>query len=240
MEWQDEGIILHTQALGERKQIVNLFTASHGRCAGVFSISQKNKGWIQCGGKVKARWGARLENHIGYWTLEPLQNHSAFLLDLPGPLVALLSAAALCQRALPERHVYPSLYQKFDILLKDLMSPHWGSSYAFFELALLDELGYGLDLKSCAVTGVTTGLSAVSPKTGRAVCKDVAIPYQGRLLPLPPFIWQENRESYPDTQEILDALHLSGYFLERYLLGRALPSARTRLYQQFAKMRMGA
>jgi DNA repair protein RecO (recombination protein O) len=237
MEWQDEGIILHTQTLGERKQIVSLFTLSHGRCAGVLSVSQKNKGWVQCGGKVKARWGARLENHIGYWTLESLKANAAFLLDEPGPLAALLSAACLCQVALPERQVYPYLYERFEALLKDLMSPHWARSYVFFELTLLSELGYGLDFETCAVTGVTTDLVAISPRTGRAVCTDVAALYQGRLLPLPPFICQENSEVTVRDQEILDGLHLTGYFLERYLLGRALPSARVRLYQRFAKMR---
>ncbi|MBI2707558.1 MAG: DNA repair protein RecO [Proteobacteria bacterium] len=237
MEWQDEGIILHTQTLGERKQIVSLFTQSHGRCSGVFCGSSKTKPWIQCGGKMKARWGARLENHIGYWTFEPLSTNTAFLLDAPGPLAALVSAASLCQVALPERNAYPHLYEKFEMLLKDLTSPHWAQSYVFFELVLLEELGYGLSLTTCAVTGTTTGLVAVSPRTGHAVCDAIAKPYQGRLLPLPPFICEKNRETQLDHQEILDALHLTGYFLERNLLGRPLPPARTRLVQQFVNMR---
>src|ERR1700722_16155278 len=174
MEWQDEGIILHTQTLGEQKQIINLFTLAHGRCAGILRSTPKNKGWTQCGEKVKARWGARLENHMGSWTLEPLQATTAFLFDAPGPLAALLSATALCQLSLPERQAYPSLYEKFEGFIKDLTSPHWARSYVFFELSLLEELGYGFDLKACAVTGVTTDLVAVSPRTGRAVCKDIA------------------------------------------------------------------
>lgn len=237
MEWQDEGIILQTQNLGERKQIVSLFTRAHGRCAGVFNTSQKNKGWVQCGGKVKARWGARLETHIGYWTFEPLQANSAFLFDASGPLAALLSAASLCQLALPERHAYPHLYGRFEVLIKDLTSFHWARSYVFFEFTLLEELGYGLNLKACAVTGSTTGLVAVSPRTGRAVCEGVAKPYEGRLLPLPPFVCQENNETLPEDEEILDALHLSGYFLERHLLNRSLPPARMRLLQRFTKVR---
>jgi DNA repair protein RecO (recombination protein O) len=237
MEWQDEGIILHTQPLRERKQIVSLFTPSYGRCAGILSVSQKNKGWLQCGSKVKARWGARLESHIGYWTLESLQSPIAFLLDAPGPLSAFLSAATLCQLALPERHAYPHLYKRFEALLKDLLSSHWARSYVFFELTLLEELGYGLDLKACAVTGATTNLVAVSPRTGRAVCESVATPYQGRLLSLPAFICQDNTETYPEDHEILDALSLSGYFLERHLFSRPLPSARMRLLQRFMKTR---
>jgi len=237
MEWQDEGIILHTQSLGERKQIVSLFTLAHGRSAGVFHVTQKNKGWVQCGGKVKARWTARLENHLGMWNLEPLQSTSVFLLDSPGPLAALLSATALCQLALPERHAYPHLYGKFEALLKDLSTPHWAISYVFFELLLLEELGYGLDLKACAVTGAQENLVAVSPRTGRAVCENVAKPYEGKLLPLPPFLSQETLKTMVEDKEILDALDLTGYFLERYLLGRTLPSARTRLLQRFGKLR---
>lgn len=237
MEWQDEGFILHVQSLGEHKQIVSLFTSTHGRCSGVFSINKKNKGWVQCGGKVKARWGARLENHIGYWSLEPLQNSTALLLDVPGPLSALSSAVALCQIALPERHGYPHLYTRFEAFFRDLLTPYWARSYVFFELILLEELGYGLDLEKCAVTGATTELVAVSPRTGRAVCETIANPYQGKLLPLPSFICKKDDEIIPEDQEILDALQLSGYFLERYLLGRALPSARARLLQRFVKVR---
>jgi DNA repair protein RecO (recombination protein O) len=240
MEWQDEGIILHTQALGERKQIVSLFTLTHGRCAGVFHVTQKNKGWLQCGGKVKARWGARLENHMGVWTLELLQANVSFLLDSPGPLAALLSAATICQLALPERHAYPHLYGRFEAFIKNLSSPDWATSYVFFEVMLLEELGYGLDLKTCAVTGVQDNLVAVSPRTGRAVCMNVAKPYQDKLLPLPPFLCQENNEIMVGDKEILDALHLTGYFLERYLLGRTLPSSRTRLLQKFGKTRKRA
>lgn len=236
MEWQDEGIILHTQSLGERKQIISLFTLAHGRCAGVFSGTQKSKGWVQCGGKVKARWWARLENHIGYWALESLGSNTAYLLDSPGPLGALSSAAVLCQMALPERQAYPHLYEQFQSLSRDLILPNWARSYIFFELALLSELGYGLDLEVCAVTGSPSDLVAVSPRTGRVVCGDVAKQYEGRLLPLPPFICKENKETVLDDQEILDGLRLTGYFLERYVLGRTLPAARMRLLQRFVTM----
>lgn len=237
MEWQDEGIILHTQSLGETKAVVSLFTQNHGRCGGILTVSRKNKGWIQAGEKVKARWGARLETHLGYWTLEPLQANVAFLLDAPGPLAALSSATSLCQSVLPERHSYPHLYQKFQEILRDLSSSHWIRSYVFFEMILLEELGYGLNLNSCAVTGDRTNLVAVSPRTGRAVSAAVAQPYQSKLLPLPLFLCQNLGDYSPNDQEILDALHLTGYFLERYLLGRSLPAARERLYQRFVKVR---
>ena len=246
MEWQDEGIILHTQSLGERKQIISLLTLAHGRSAGVFSPTKKSKGWVQCGGKVNARWWARLESHIGYWNLESLGSNMAYLLDSPGPLGALVSAAILCHIALPERQSYPHLYEQFQTLLQDLTSSHWMTSYVFFELTLLKEMGYGLDLRTCAVTGASSGLVAVSPRTGRAVCQDVAKLYEGRLLPLPAFIDEGNKEIPQNNEEILDALRLTGYFLERYVLGRTLPSARMRLLQQFdytqriSRIRVGA
>ncbi len=232
MEWQDEGFILHTQALGEHKKVVSLFTKTHGRYSGLFSGGKKIRSCLQCGGKVKAGWRARLDNHLGHWTFEPLSGNTAFLLDAPGPLAALVSAAAICQLALPERHAYPALYERFDALLKDLHSPFWLRSYIFFELSLLTELGYGLNLTTCAVTGVTTDLFAVSPRTGRAVCKEIAMPYLDRLLPLPQFTWQDNTESMPEKKEMLEALHLTGYFLTRNLLGRSLPPARERLKNQ--------
>ena len=240
MEWQDEGIILHTQPLGERKQIISLFTLAHGRSAGVFSPTKKSKGWIQCGSKVKARWWARLDSHIGYWNLESLGSNMAYLLDTAGPLGALVSAATLCHMALPERQRYPHLYEQFHTLLQNFISPHWMTSYIFFELTLLKEMGYGLDLETCAVTGVQSDLVAVSPRTGRSVCKDIAKRYEGRLLPLPSFIYEGNKEIPQNNEEILDALRLSGYFLERYVLGRTLPAARMRLLQQFTAIRKSA
>lgn len=229
MEWQDEGIILHTQLLGERKQLVSLFTAEHGRHAGVLARSKKNTPWVHCGGHVKVRWNARLESHMGQWTFEPLSTHTAFLLESSGPLAALVSAATLCHLALPERHPYPFLYEKLKTLLEELRAAEWRKAYVFFERSLLEELGYGLNLKVCAVTGVTTNLIAVSPRTGRAVCKDVAMPYLDRLLLLPPFLSPEASLESPPSQDILEALSLIGHFLERHLLGRVLPPARTRL-----------
>src|SRR5690348_1843615 len=113
MEWQDEGIILHTQLLGERKQLVSLFTAEHGRHAGILARTKKTTPWVQCGGHVSARWGARLETHVGQWTFDPLSVSSAFLLETPGPLAALVSAATLCHLSLPERQPYPSLFNTF-------------------------------------------------------------------------------------------------------------------------------
>ncbi len=230
MEWKDEGIILHTHALGENKSILSLFTPTQGRWMGVVRTSAKTKPWLQCGAKVDARWHARLEAQMGSWTLEPLSSYTTPILDAPGPLMAFLSAAALCHKALPERHAYSRLYEHFENFCKALPSLHWMQAYLLFELTLLEELGYGLDLQQCAVTGVTKDLVAVSPKTGRAVCAEVAKPYEGRLLPLPSFLRTDNP---PSPQEVREALILTGFFLEHHLLGRTLPAPRLRLSDTF-------
>ena len=213
--------------MGERKQLVSLFTAEHGRHAGILARTKKTTPLVQCGGCVKARWGARLESHVGQWTFEPLSAPSAFLLETPGPLAALVSAAKLCHLSLPERHSYPSLFKIFQKFIWDLQTAHWLKTYVFFEVSLLEELGYGLNLKACAVTGTTENLVAVSPRTGRAVCAEVALPYQDRLLPLAKFLCDS--ELVPSLTQIEQALALTGYFLERHLLGRALPPALSRL-----------
>lgn len=234
MEWHDEGIILHSQLLGERKTVMSLFTKEHGRHLGVFGQTKTTKAWIHSGAHVTARWKARLETQLGSWTLEPLSSSAVFLLESAGPLAALVSAATLCHLALPERHPYPSLYGKFKGLLQDMTLSHWLVAYVFFELALLEELGYGLNLKACAVTGAQKDLTAVSPRTGRAVCATVAQPYEDRLLPLPAFLVHGEVPEFPGQQDILKALHLTGYFLERQLLGRDLPPARARLVSHVA------
>jgi len=234
MQWVDEGIILHTQPLGERKHVVSLFTEAHGRHAGVAYCSKKTTSWIHCGGKVNAQWKARLETQLGAWTLEPLPNRIALLLDQAGPLSALMSAATLCHLALPERHPYPALYQKFMDFLEALTSPGWREAYIFFELSLLEDLGYGLHLEACAVTGSMSDLVAVSPRTGRAVSREIAAPYAEKLLPLPSFLLEERGAApSPPCEKMLEALRLTGYFLERHLLGRILPPARARLVNTF-------
>ena len=233
MEWHDEGIILHTHPLGESKVIVSVFTATHGRCGGVFRTSSKTKAWLHAGSKITATWRARIETQMGTWSFEPLLSYSTPLLDTPGPLMALLSAAALCHKALPEGQTYPHLYEHFEGLCSTLSSPQWMRAYVFFELTLLEELGYGLDLTCCAVTGVREGLIAVSPKTGRAVCADVAKPYEGRLFPLPSFLRGPQRNDSLTNQDVHLGLGLTGFFLEKHLLGQTLPPARIRLANQF-------
>lgn len=226
MQWTDNGFIIHVRPLGESQCIVNLFTHAHGRQAGAFRLSKKNRGMMQVGQNCDVTWRARLETQLGSWALEPKGVGCATILSKPGPLCALQSACALLYQVLPEGHGYPDLFDAFTHFLSSLSQPYWIEEYIHFEAGVLSELGYGLDLTQCALTGRQKDLVAVSPRTGRAVSAEAARPYQDKLLPLPAFLREEGTASY---QEKLDGLALTGYFLDNYILVRKMPPARDRL-----------
>ena len=217
MEWRDEGIVLYTRPLGERSHLVSLLTHEHGKENGAARLSKKDLPLLEMGTCVSARWKARLETQLGFLTLEMQHPTSALLLDDALGLRLLQCAAVMTYMTLPQGHPYPYLYETFLGLLRALPSPQKLQAFIQFEITLLQELGFGLDLKRCAVTGTSDNLVAVSPKTGRAVSHGPAQPYLDRLMPLPTFLTSIN-DDFPPLSEILKALDLTGYFLERYLL----------------------
>lgn len=231
MDWRDQGIVLSTRKHGETSVILEVFTPEHGRHAGVVrgGISRKMTPVLQPGAQVDVSWRARLEEHLGSFTVEPVRSRSVVLSDrmaLSG-LNAVTSVLGFC---LPEREVHLPLYQRTEQLL-DLLGQNdiWPLAYMRWEQALLEELGFGLDLSHCAVTGAKDGLVYVSPRSGRAVSRDGAGDWVDRLLPLPPCLRGEGEA--PD-QEVLIALGTTGYFMENRLapeLGhKPLPEARGR------------
>lgn len=231
MEWSDEGIVLAVRRHGEAAAIVSLLTAEHGRHAGLVrgGASRRLRGVLQPGNTVSASWRARLEEHLGAFTVEPLAGCAA-LYDQPGPLAALTSATALVEAALPERAPHPELYQAFTALLGALPRPDWAESYVRWELFLLADLGFGLDLSSCAATGANDDLAYVSPKSGRAVSLSAGEKWRDRLLPLPRFLTPQGGAA--DARQVADGLRLAGWFLERHAFaphGRHTPDARERL-----------
>jgi DNA repair protein RecO (recombination protein O) len=150
----------------------------------------------------------------------------ARLLPYPVPLTALSSACHLTDQCLPERHPYPHLYDLLYQLIEDLFqASNWPISYVNYELALLKELGFGLDLSACAATGQQDDLIYISPKTGRAVSRKAGELYKGQLLPLPSYWLNEGV-----TPDIRTSLIVTGYFLAQHLTERqGLPSIRQRL-----------
>jgi DNA repair protein RecO (recombination protein O) len=232
MEWRDEGILLVLRPHGETSAITEVFTALHGRYPGILpgGASRKRAASLQPGAQVDLVWRARLAEHMGSVRVEVLRDRAATVLQDRLALLALSSVCALCRYALPERAPYPILYAATCDVLDQLGQPGWLRAYALWEVMLLEETGFGLDLSQCAVTGATNGLTHVSPRTGRAVTLEGAGPYAARLLPLPALLTAPNVPA--DAKELAQALSLTGHFLTDWLaasIGRPLPEARARL-----------
>ena len=233
MEWTAPGILLSSRQHGETSVIIDVFTEAHGRHAGVVrgGTSRKIAPILQPGAQLALSWRARLEEHMGAFTVEPLRSRAAAALSGRLPLAGLNAVCGLLRFCLAERDPHPALYLRSEQLL-DLLGQDeiWPLAYLRWEMALLEEMGFGLDLTECAVTGTTEGLVYVSPRSGRAVSRDGAGEWAGRLLPLPPVLRGEGDAS---DAEITTALTVTGYFFENKLapqLGaRPVPDARGRL-----------
>jgi DNA repair protein RecO (recombination protein O) len=231
MQWSEPGIVLAVRRHGENALVVHGLTRGHGRHAGLVHGGQGRRGRtvFQVGNAVQLTWRARLDEHLGTYSGELATGHAALVLEDPLRLACLASAAAMAEAGLPEREPHPRVYDGLSALLDALDRDRgWAPHYAGWELALLAELGFGLDLGRCAATGATTGLVYVSPKSGQAVSRGAGEAYRARLLPLPAFLISDTE---PDREDVLDALRLSGYFWEQRVFrphDRKLPAARTR------------
>ncbi|MCG7630442.1 DNA repair protein RecO [Epibacterium sp. MM17-32] len=239
MDWRDHGILLTVRRHGESSALIEVFTEHHGRHAGLVrgGASRKMAPHLQPGAQLDLGWSARLEDHLGTYKAEPLRSRAALAMSGRLALAGLNAVCALLAFALPDREPHPDLYRRSEALLELLDNADlWPLGYLRWELGLLEELGYGLDLTACAVTGATEGLAYVSPKTGRAVSAAGAGDWADRLLPLPPVMLEQGAAA---DSEIVTALGTTGYFLETKLapaLGnRPLPQARGRFLDALAR-----
>ncbi len=240
MDWRDQGFVLHTRKHGETSVILEMFTQSHGRHTGIVrgGVSRKMTPILQPGTQLDVSWRARLEDHIGSFTVEPLRSRAVVLSDRMA-LAGLNAVTALLSFCLPEREPLNDLYKRSEQLL-DLLGQNdlWPLAYLRWEMALLDEMGFGLDLSACAVHGTNEHLDYVSPKSGRAVSAEGAGEWVDRLLPLPPVMLGKGASS---DEEIVQALVTTGYFLSEKLapqIGyKPLPDARGR-YVDLLKRRL--
>ncbi len=239
IEWSDEGAILATRPLGETSVIVELFSATHGRHAGVVrgGTSRKIAPTLQPGAQVAATWKARLDSHLGSFTIEPVRSRAAAAMADRLALAGLNAVCAILCHVLPEREAHAPLYDR-TIALLDLLGQAevWPLAYLRWEQALLDEMGFGMDLSQCAVHGVNEELIYVSPKSGRAVSRTAAGKWADRLLPLPPVLAGQGDAS---NAEIVTALGTTGYFIEHRLIkslgDRPMPVARGRLIDAISR-----
>lgn len=238
MDWQDHGTILSARPHGESAMILELFTAGHGRHAGVVrgGASRRMAGILQPGNRVAVTWHARLESHLGCYGVEPLESRAVILSDR-GALAGLNAVCALLCFALPERAPHATLFARSEALFDALaQGGDWPLTYLHWELGLLEEMGYGLDLDTCAVTGRREDLAYVSPRSGRAVSREGAGEWASRLLPRPRCLPGQGPAS---PAEIVQGLQLTGFFLGERMapdLGdRPLPEARQRLVTFLAR-----
>ena len=239
-EWEGPAVVIGARPYGESGLVVTLMTEALGRHPGMARGGQSRAQaplW-QPGNLVEARWVARLSDQLGAVTGEMVHAAAALAMDDPLALAVLTAACAVAEGALPERHPHPATFHGLVGLVVALArDPHRGvEALIRWEAALLAELGYGLDLTSCAATGVTDGLTWVSPRTGRAVSAAAGAPYAERLLPLPALMTDDAPASPAQWQ---DGLRLTAHFLERDAFGhlhRPLPTARQRLSERVAAM----
>ena len=239
MQWSDEGVILTVRPHGETAAVVELLTREHGRHLGLVhgGRSRKARPVLQTGNHVDVQWKARLSEHLGSFSVEPRRSYGNETIDDPAALVALTSICALA-RLLAERDPHPSLYEVTLFVLGFLDDPTvWPALVVRWELALLDELGFGLDLKTCVATGTNDLLAYVSPKSGRAVSLSAGEPYKDRLLALPGFL-RGRVDGFVPSSDLVAGLALTAHFLEtRVLVPReaSLPEPRRRLAELMAR-----
>lgn len=242
MQWEDEGIVIEARRLGEGGVVLSLMTRDHGRHLGLVhgASGPARRAMIQPGNSLTAKWRGRLADHLGTYSLEPQRLRSAALLG-PGPLTALSSACVLLTACLPEREPHPRLYEALTLLCDALNTEDiWPALYVRWELGLLQELGFGLNLDACALSGAADNLTHVSPRTGRAVCAAEAEPYADKLLALPAFLAPAGKDRSAEAEDIANGLTLTGFFLERQLLAaqdKDMPEARRRLAARFSATR---
>lgn len=239
MHWSDEAVVLGSRPHGETSAIAELLTRGHGRHLGLVhgGRSRKLRAVLQPGNLVVAGWRARLDDHLGTFALEPAGLRAAELMADPLKLSGLVTVIGLTQ-LLAEREPHPRLYDALRIMLDTLDNDRmWPAVLVRYELGLLDELGFGLDLARCAVTGSSDDLVYVSPRTGRAVSGEAGDPYRERLLAFPAFLTSAQADPRSPA-ELLAGLRLTGHFLARHVLeprGLALPPARRLLIERLGR-----
>ena len=221
MEWTDEGIVLGVRRHGEASAIVELLTRTHGRHLGLVrgAASARMRPWLQPGNGVRAVWRARLDEHLGTYAIEGTRLRAAGLLASSHAVYGVTHLASLA-RLLPERDPHEDIYEMLERTLDDFDDAGGAAVHLVrYELAMLTELGFGLDLSNCAATGETEDLVYVSPKSGAAVSRAAGEPWRDRLLRLPRFLHEgEGAESGFSDQDLRDGFQLTGLFLLRHVL----------------------
>jgi DNA repair protein RecO (recombination protein O) len=226
LEWRDQGLVIGVKRHGETSAIIELLTRTHGRHLGLVrgGRSARYQSLLQPGNSLGLVWRARLDEHLGSYAIEPLSLRAGRLIA-SGLALAGVSYLGALLRLLPERDPHESLHEALEIIADHLdLAEVAPTLLARFEMQVLAECGFQLDLDRCAVSGAREDLVYVSPKSGRAVSASAGAPWRDKLLALPAFLRADDSRSAPTTGELADAFRLTGFFLERNLFGpRGLP-----------------
>jgi DNA repair protein RecO (recombination protein O) len=238
MRWESNGLILNFSKYNEKSYILEIFTEEHGKHKGIIrGLHSKNKrSIIEPGNEVFATWSGRLETHLGNYNVEPIKLWSSYVLQFKDKLSAISSICSLISLTMAERQPNPIIYFSSKKLIEIVASKRedWIREYVFWEMQLLSEIGYGLDLERCAVTSKSSDLVYVSPSSGRAVTNEGAGDFRNKLLPLPKFM-TDFKANY-DNDDIYNALNLTEFFFKkRFFLPNNLnfPQSRNRLKELF-------
>lgn len=240
MEWRDEGIVLSTRPFGETGVILETMTRAHGRASGLVrgGRSRRMRPSLQPGNSLTLTWRARLDDHLGSFAVELSEARAGRLMETATGTFGIQAIAGLL-RHLPDRDPHLRLYEAIGLVVDHLDEPaSAGAIMIRFELAFLEEMGFGLDLSSCAATGLTEELVWVSPRSGRAVSREAGAPYADRLLALPVFLTDPVNAAPASPQDLHAAFDLTGHFLESCILGptdKQLPAARAHFVSAVAK-----
>ncbi|MGP0059190.1 MAG: DNA repair protein RecO [Beijerinckiaceae bacterium] len=240
MEWRDEGLIIGVKKYGETSVILEAMTRAHGRHAGLVKggRSKRMQPLLQPGNEVILVWRARLEDHLGLYQVEPIKLRAARLMASAAALQGVNLLGALL-RLLAERDPHEALYEAACVIVEHLEDKDIAAVLILrFELVVLAELGFGLDLKTCAATGTSEDLVYVSPKSGRAVSAAAGAPYHDKMLPLPDFLRPQARSATPSPADLRAGFQLTEYFLRRNLFeprGLALPDSRSAFLAELNK-----
>ncbi|GLK80626.1 DNA repair protein RecO [Methylopila turkensis] len=216
MQWTDDGLILGVRRHGETSVVLELFTRAHGRHLGLVrgGRSRRLRATLQPGNSVRATWRARLDDHLGAFAVEPLVGRAGRLMERADALHGVGHLGHLL-RLMPERDPHEALYEIAEVVADHLDDRTAAPALIVrLELAVLAELGFGLDLSACAATGATHDLAYVSPKSGRAVGREAGAPYADRLFALPPFLYATGANASPTFEDVAAGFAITGHFLE--------------------------
>lgn len=235
-QFSDQGVILSVRPHGESGAVIHLLTENHGKCGGYVNGAQSSsrlRSLLQPGNVVSCDWQSKSDGALGRFDVELEKDFISVIFDNHSAIQAVQSVCALIDMFLADHEEHSSLFNGTVAFLNIIKTPEWPAVYILWELAFLKEMGYGIDLSKCAVTGVNENLTHVSPKTGRAVCAKEAEPYKSKLLAIPNFM---RGEPLAD-KDIELGLKLTGYFLIHRLLQHSsfnnLPAQRQQLEKHF-------